>query len=225
MTEDEKKMGQHWQELAEQLGLDQEPGPASGGPNPTDQGVGPPGSPDHPVEEVSLPPQPQPPGEENVSTPNQGEPPWPEEHPRDEAFPNDEHPLQPPVAQEEVAEKPKTTPQGRRRGGRGRVSRSVATPRDNEAPEYPRGEPPAREKTGGNQPGGRGTRRDRSQPRRKKPVPAEEWPAPTGDDELVKGEAAQPEDEGSEMDDLDLVVDWNVPSWDELIASLYRPER
>jgi hypothetical protein len=34
--------------------------------------------------------------------------------------------------------------------------------------------------------------------------------------------AVEADDGGDELDNL---ADWNVPSWNELIASLYRPER
>jgi hypothetical protein len=35
----------------------------------------------------------------------------------------------------------------------------------------------------------------------------------------------QKEEEEADTDDVDTLSDWNVPSWAELIASLYRPER
>jgi hypothetical protein len=43
----------------------------------------------------------------------------------------------------------------------------------------------------------------------------------------VTGEkrAAPEEEEDTELDDVRSLSDWNVPSWNELIASLYRPER
>jgi hypothetical protein len=31
--------------------------------------------------------------------------------------------------------------------------------------------------------------------------------------------------EADEKDEVDNLTDWNVPSWNELIESLYRPER
>jgi hypothetical protein len=35
-----------------------------------------------------------------------------------------------------------------------------------------------------------------------------------------------PEDEGADdAESLDTLSDWNVPSWADLIASLYRPDR
>jgi len=33
------------------------------------------------------------------------------------------------------------------------------------------------------------------------------------------------EKEEEDIDDVDTLSDWNVPSWTELIESLYRPER
>jgi hypothetical protein len=43
------------------------------------------------------------------------------------------------------------------------------------------------------------------------------------DEEPAAEVAPEPEDE--EEDEGDTYADWNVPSWQELIASLYRPDR
>jgi hypothetical protein len=47
---------------------------------------------------------------------------------------------------------------------------------------------------------------------------------PTADEEQGQTENRAAEDEGKD-EELDNLSDWNVPSWTELIASLYRPER
>ena len=48
-------------------------------------------------------------------------------------------------------------------------------------------------------------------------------------DESTTGTAAASSDEApaDEQDDthVELVKDWNIPSWNDLIASLYRPDR
>ena len=39
-------------------------------------------------------------------------------------------------------------------------------------------------------------------------------------------ESSGPEQkEEEDLEDMDVLSDWNVPSWAELIASLYRPDR
>jgi hypothetical protein len=38
-------------------------------------------------------------------------------------------------------------------------------------------------------------------------------------------EVASPIQEDEDSEDLDDFSNWNVPSWSELIASLYRPDR
>lgn len=43
-----------------------------------------------------------------------------------------------------------------------------------------------------------------------------------GADETSSGEERNEEDD---FEDMDVLSDWNVPSWAELIASLYRPDR
>jgi hypothetical protein len=47
------------------------------------------------------------------------------------------------------------------------------------------------------------------------------------EDELVEDDAegAPPEREENDDEEIDKLTDWNVPSWTELIGSLYRPDR
>jgi len=51
-----------------------------------------------------------------------------------------------------------------------------------------------------------------------------EEPEPAFVEDIPVAENRKEEDE-SDTDDVDTLSDWNVPSWAELIASLYRPER
>lgn len=45
------------------------------------------------------------------------------------------------------------------------------------------------------------------------------------DEEREEVEAAAPREGEEELDEMDDLSDWNVPSWNDLIASLYRPDR
>jgi hypothetical protein len=56
----------------------------------------------------------------------------------------------------------------------------------------------------------------------------------TSDEEISTADEVEPEEgqanpevreEETDKDDLDTLTDWNVPSWTELIDSLYRPDR
>jgi hypothetical protein len=69
-----------------------------------------------------------------------------------------------------------------------------------------------------------GKRRRRRRSRRKKKGPESATPGETE----ARTEAASDESSADEDDDeptAEVVKNWNVPSWDELIASLHRPER
>jgi len=70
-------------------------------------------------------------------------------------------------------------------------------------------------------------RRGRQQSRAEVDEPS---PGPEDEDldEVAEGEAeteAIQDDDQDDDDEPDTLADWNVPSWQELIASLYRPER
>jgi hypothetical protein len=66
-------------------------------------------------------------------------------------------------------------------------------------------------------------RRGRGRGRQKKTgtVAAE----PRTESETDSKQPAAEEGDDTELDDVRSLTDWNVPSWNELIASLYRPER
>jgi hypothetical protein len=67
-------------------------------------------------------------------------------------------------------------------------------------------------------------RRRRRRPRRKKKG---DGPAETaaGEEQAAHDTAADPARDDDDEPVEDLARNWNVPSWDELIGSLYRPER
>jgi hypothetical protein len=65
---------------------------------------------------------------------------------------------------------------------------------------------------------GRGRRRSRAE----RPGAGSVDSSPAADEEETDALAPEPELAEEEMDTLS---DWNVPSWNELIASLYRPDR
>jgi hypothetical protein len=50
-------------------------------------------------------------------------------------------------------------------------------------------------------------------------------PEPPEEEIVDDAEAPAPVDADDEIDEEDTLSDWNVPSWNELISSLYRPER
>jgi hypothetical protein len=216
MTDNQEQLNQHWQELAEQLGL--EPVESSAPPpQPTSK------------EEKAEAPQPARPErvepavtktEDAVSFAPHEEAISPVEV---EAIPaqatdqfvsaaeasGDEEPrrVEPAAVQESSAE----------RGGR-RARRPERGDRDRTSPR----------------------RRDSSRRREQETVAARagDWPAESPEtapedefsDELETESVeetppAEDRKEDDDADDLDTLSDWNVPSWAELIASLYRPER
>lgn len=120
-----------------------------------------------------------------------------------------------------------------RRGRRGGRSRSYQ--RDTETP--PRQEevqPPGDEGTGSDTGSRPSESREEGGHRRRRAAPerletSEELPeadVERGDEEL-RNDLVEPPPAAEEEDDeeVDTLSDWNVPSWNELIASLYRPER
>jgi hypothetical protein len=67
-------------------------------------------------------------------------------------------------------------------------------------------------------------RRGRGRGRVRKQEPVEEA-VDTPPEVEEEGAALHQETEEPDKEDLDTLSDWNVPSWAELIASLYRPDR
>jgi hypothetical protein len=111
-------------------------------------------------------------------------------------------------------------PTSRRRGRRERSEQSrravegvqnkgkTASLTEEAAPEEPEEEP----------------RRGRDRSRRRKGKPSRETDQSTGTESAPEagGQQSEADDEIEELGDFS---NWNVPSWNELIASLYRPER
>jgi len=222
-----------WRELHELLGLP----PDSAGAAPS-----PPPPPPRPVE----PPRPimhETPRTRQAWTPEEpdaelaGEPASPgvenQSMAEAEAFPPEVEEIPPPLDDEsaplprrvdsdEEGDRPR---RGRRRGRRGRRSRGrrdeaapAVSPDDDTEVEPQAGEaPPA-----GRPDHDRRRRDDERRGRRRDEESADEL-APA-DDEVAPRAAAKPEDEDDD-EPIETFADWNVPSWQEIIASLYRPER
>jgi hypothetical protein len=110
--------------------------------------------------------------------------------------------------------------QGRRRRGRRgrRGGRDESTPGPTDGPDTSEGRGPARDSSEEDS-RQRGRGRGRGRPRPVKPAEVED----TELDEPVTDEPAADRDFGD--DEPTDFSEWNVPSWQELIASLYRPER
>ncbi len=251
MAEQESGTRDHWHELAEMLGLPPEteqpaaPRPAkpAGEPAPA---VSPARSEAHRV--TLPPPQEVGPIDEDLTFPK-GPPtrvetaeavraaprePEPAFRPGRDVHPEPEEPAAEPFAPQparafgEIAEEGTSPP--RRRGRRGARPREDARPGFDRVPESDRrdeeagpneseaaGEGPEAERGGQ---AGRRRRRGRGRGRRLD-VP-ETVPADLPE-EPAEEPARQPEAE--EPEPVDTLSDWDVPSWNELIASLYRPDR
>lgn len=222
----------HWDELAEQLGV------------PTGSEAVPPAPPPSAKEEAAAKPRhAESAGQQPESLPmnepgrrgqhsggrrrRPSHPPEdaPEAHQPNEAeHPAPREPLDSDRPEAEGASEPADRKRSRRRTSRSSPTRS-APAEETEAgaadrPREPMAEDPAAE-TGSEETGSRGRRRGRGgRGRTREPVAAETARAST--------HPAQMEDESREDDsdeEIDTLSDWNVPSWFELIASLYRPER
>ena len=68
-------------------------------------------------------------------------------------------------------------------------------------------------------------RRGRGRGRQKKIDEVKTSPKAVKDEEQIDTPSAPDEEEETEAEDVRSLSNWNVPSWNELIASLYRPER
>jgi hypothetical protein len=244
MTDDQDrtKQEQHWQELADLLGL-----PPAPTPEPTAE-------PAQRAEEASsaepLRPSPQDAPvahEQRHELPSlQPEARLEELAPQLESFAETE--LEPwetsPLSQAEELDEDVDAPppSSRRRRGRrtGRESRrpgaqdvAETVPNDEETETAQ----PSEQVEGAGEERSKRGRRDRGRKRHKKtPVleeraeetrfeEEEELEADARDLEEDLDEPAEPEREDEELEDVDTLSDWNVPSWTELIESLYRPDR
>jgi hypothetical protein len=119
----------------------------------------------------------------------------------------DQSPVEEPPAQERAR-------RGRRGGGRGRRTRDAAETQESSGRSAADEAAPAEESAERKERGRRGRRHGR------RGAEAEE---PEATPEVVEQAAS---DQGEDdIEEVDTLSDWSVPSWNELIASLYRPER
>jgi ribonuclease E len=104
----------------------------------------------------------------------------------------------------------------RQRGGRGRSGR-----RGRRSSRKDEEQPSAESSEGSSEPKEPSAeRKGRRRGRRRRDTEAEETEA-----KREPVEATMAEEEDDRLEEVDTLSDWNVPSWNELIASLYRPER
>jgi hypothetical protein len=186
----------HWNDLARQLGLDAEPSAHEPPPSPQ------PHTRRAVHEEPAATESARPASKEDIdagSVRAQRAGPQPTESGAKEEPPADEAP--------------------RRRGGRGRSSRRGSRSREEGEPRQApadSAEPTPEEKESSKEERKEGRRRGRG--RRRRDSEAEETEAPPA-------QAGAAEEEDDRLEEVDTLSDWSVPSWNELIASLYRPER
>jgi hypothetical protein len=213
MTNDEEHLRQHWQELAEQLGIEASP-PAP--PTEEKQAV----SVSYPsavtraankeASETTTEKEPPSAGAADFQEP--AAPPWGQEREGIE-----EHSPQAISSQEE----PEVAPQRRqaRRSARGTKQRRAV---DQARPEMENRNPSEEMVDEESAPRARRRRKETPPDHRER---TEEL-SPFSDETESEEAAAAPQlsEEEADKDDLDTLTDWNVPSWTELIDSLYRPD-
>ena len=233
IEEDEIKQQEHWRALAEQLGLEPAPETVSDPPpKVVDDAPAPPAVPSEAVRAEPLPRAVGPPAAEQPSIPlryhrseEAGVKKMREEVPP-AAEPEEEQPWEP-APSAEVAEPVEVSHSRRRRGTRppgaaeGGPSAEEGSSREtgegDETPRRGRGE--------------RGRRRGRGRVRTEEPAgEPKQTPEPlaVADDDIAPStevDVEVPEADNEDLDEVDTLSDWNVPSWNELIASLYRPDR
>jgi hypothetical protein len=130
-------------------------------------------------------------------------------------------PLEAGVEPEPASDEPDRVRGRRRRGRRG--GRGAPAAQEAEGPAPPEGES-AEHEGPSDEKRERGRRRGRGRPRREEIA---ERPAEVDEEAASEEPVEEPKDKEDDApdDDIDTLSDWNVPSWQELIASLYRPER
>jgi hypothetical protein len=224
---DRTRQREHWQAIAEQLGLSSEPEVMPSGsstPASSEKRIPEPPSKfsqrEERQEEASSPAE----KESLIPVASQGREsssvmPEPVKEPeRPEVMPPLDREEEASTYAEDRGERSAKTRRGRR--GRG--------PRDKGSVEGKEGEAHSQEELLSAEPAGRKaarpSRRGGGQGRGRKERFAVESDKPPG--QPREKEPAPPADnEDDDADDLSSLKDWNVPSWNELIASLYRPER
>ncbi len=216
MTDDRTREREHWQAIAEQLGLspEQNEEPAARSPG---------RPPPEPVREAEARPddRQRPPEEARHDryVPSKhagGEPAESVQKPAVEQA----RPVEPALVREPEDQRGHPPKRGRGRrnkdgggGERPRSRRSGREPVAEEGAEAVKTEPSS--PRGRNR--GRGGKGGRAEP-----APA---PEPVAEETLAPPEMSAVSEDADSEDLSNLTKNWNVPSWNELIASLYRPER
>ena len=226
---DEERLRQHWEELAEQLGVESPPSIPHSSEQPIAKSVSPPTRAPANAEAAQKVSR-----EEDLNFPSQdrraaGGPATWEESPAPVLETE-----KPRAAEEDLGQSimPDVVPdetQSRRRGrkpGRGTKrsrSREQPTPTETEPQEsdQPK-EIVAEESTTTEESRQRRPASGRRSREREEPIPPGETEPPESGTGVAPVEPAESEED---TDDLDTLRDWNVPSWTELIDSLYRPDR
>ena len=111
-----------------------------------------------------------------------------------------------------------------KRGRRRRSARSSPST-ERKASEITSGVPASSEIEERDQPAERPKQRGRGRDRQKKTAAVRTSQKAASDEQPGSNVSAPGEEEEIEAEDVRSLSNWNVPSWSELIASLYRPER
>jgi hypothetical protein len=220
MDPDRSREREHWQAIAEQLGLAPEP-EVPGGPQAKPNLA--PGSREENQAAQASAPLVEPEKLRREPPPRRGR--------RDRSAGGDERPEQrekssPPLHEEAArketgAEPPRSAEEGTGRRRRRRSARNpAATESKARGSDAGADTPSEREKTrkAADRP-----KRGRGRPKAAEAVNPDRKPAAKQEigEEIAVSQGA----EDAELDDVRSLSNWNVPSWNELIASLYRPER
>ncbi|HLJ96396.1 MAG TPA: hypothetical protein VKU02_24695 [Gemmataceae bacterium] len=130
------------------------------------------------------------------------------------------------AARESAATTGQSEEEGTRRGRKRRSGRSAA-PAENRPRASEAAAEISDEAEAPNEPAAHPKRRGRGRNRSKKAETEKPRPVRGENKEPAAESVAPPgaEKEDEELDDVRSLSNWNVPSWNELIASLYRPER
>jgi hypothetical protein len=222
---DRIRQREHWQAIAEQLGLSPEADDLdSSEPSPAQ-------APAKREEEPAIEP-----AAPRIEPVEQAEEPLPRRGRRSRSARTEKEPPQPVGAEqqpgrepavEDTGTEPASSGEERPSGKRGRRRRSERTSavKEEKATDSPRDAEAANEAEESSPSAERPKRRGRGRGRQKKAVTAEPVKKTATDEETGDKVSVPADAEAEELDDVRSLSNWNVPSWNELIASLYRPER
>jgi hypothetical protein len=214
MSDDPDRQREHWRELAELLGLNPDAPQDSEKPKP------------HLEAAARVPPEVHAPARSEPVPAVRGEPLKDdfEGEPRSVSPPEEPEQVQSarereniaPPAQERDEWRPPARDEERPRRGKGRRGGRGGSERKEFSSGGAEGDTEARDRQSADDDEDQGASDPRG--RERSPEPLEEEPM-----EEVESPSVTVADD--EIDEEDTLSDWNVPSWNELIASLYRPER